>query len=211
MDGFAAWDPVTMVHGVLLTGGSSARMGTPKALLEISGETLAKRVSRTLGAVADPVVAVGIDARLDLRQVDDPQRGPLWALRAGWDCLEKMGCKGPVLLLGCDLPLVNAGLLALLAERLDGYGAAVPVVKGRPQPVAACYGADAGEVLKKLRSRSDPGAGRRSGAMADMLSCISVNLLSPNAWHAVAPDYALLDVNTPDDLEKARRLAGSPG
>lgn len=185
-------------------------MGTPKALLEISGETLAKRVSRTLGAVADPVVAVGIDARLDLRRVDDPQRGPLWALRAGWVCLEKMGCKGPVLLLGCDLPLVNAGLLALLAERLDGYGAAVPVVQGRPQPVAACYGPDAGKVLKKLRSRSDPGAGR-PGSMADMLSRISVNLLSPNAWHAVAPDYALLDVNTPDDLKQARRLVGSPG
>lgn len=201
---------MTRVHGVLLTGGSSARMGTPKALLEISGETLAKRASRALGTVADPVVAVGIDARLGLEQVEDPQRGPLWALRAGWDRLEEMGCKGPVLLMGCDLPLVNAGLLALLAEQLDGYAAAVPVVEGRPQPVAACYGPDAGEVLNKMRSRSDPGAGR-SGSMADMLRRISVNLVFPDAWHLVAPDYALLDVNTPEELEQARRFAGSPG
>ncbi|MBW3590288.1 MAG: NTP transferase domain-containing protein [Actinobacteria bacterium] len=200
---------MTKVHGVLLTGGSSARMGTPKALLEISGETLAKRVSRALGAVADPVVAVGIDARLGLEQVDDPQRGPLWALRAGWDRLEEMGCRGPVLLMGCDLPLVNAGLLTLLVERLDGYGAAVPVVQGRPQPVAACYGPGAGEVVKNMRSRSGPGA--RPESMADMLSRISVNLVPPNAWHVVAPGYALLDVNTPGELEQARRLAGSPG
>lgn len=198
-----AW--MTGVHGILLTGGSSARMGSPKALLEIGGETLARKAARALSAVAEPVVAVGMDAGLDLEHVDDPQLGPLWALRVGCHRLEEMGEMGPVLLLGCDLPLVTAGLLALLAEQLDGYGAAVPVVEGRAQPVAACYGPAA---RARLASLGPVPRATDFGSMKDMLDGISVKYVHPDVWRSAAADDALFDVNTPADLERVRQVAG---
>ena len=45
--------------GVLLVGGASRRFGTPKALAEIDGETLAERAWRVLGDACDERIAVG--------------------------------------------------------------------------------------------------------------------------------------------------------
>jgi molybdopterin-guanine dinucleotide biosynthesis protein A len=45
--------------GVLLVGGASTRFGSPKALAELGGETLAERAWRTLAEACDEVLAVG--------------------------------------------------------------------------------------------------------------------------------------------------------
>ena len=45
--------------GVLLVGGASRRFGSPKALAELDGETLAARAWRTLGEACDERLAVG--------------------------------------------------------------------------------------------------------------------------------------------------------
>ncbi len=45
--------------GVLLVGGASRRFGSPKALAEWRGETLAARAWRTLGEACDERIAVG--------------------------------------------------------------------------------------------------------------------------------------------------------
>ncbi|WP_434127450.1 molybdenum cofactor guanylyltransferase, partial [Enterococcus faecium] len=48
--------------GAVLTGGDSRRMGTDKALIEVDGGPLARRVANALRAAgADPVIAVGGD------------------------------------------------------------------------------------------------------------------------------------------------------
>jgi molybdopterin-guanine dinucleotide biosynthesis protein A len=45
--------------GVLLLGGASRRFGSPKALAELDGETLAERCWRVLGEACDERLAVG--------------------------------------------------------------------------------------------------------------------------------------------------------
>jgi molybdenum cofactor guanylyltransferase len=45
--------------GLLLVGGASTRFGSPKALVEIDGETLAERAWRILGEACDERIAVG--------------------------------------------------------------------------------------------------------------------------------------------------------
>jgi aspartyl-tRNA(Asn)/glutamyl-tRNA(Gln) amidotransferase subunit A len=73
-----------MAAGLLLTGGSSRRMGRDKAELVIAGERLADRSARVLAGVCDPVLEVGpgrsaIDAVVD----DEVRAGPLVALATG--------------------------------------------------------------------------------------------------------------------------------
>ena len=171
------------VGGVLLTGGASRRMGTPKAALVLAGETLAVRAARVLGAVCDSVVEVG-PGWTDLPSAleDPPGSGPLAALVAGADAL---GNAGPVLLLACDLPFVEEELLALLVH-WPGSATVVPIdAAGVAQPVCARYSAVAivrARVLLADGERSlqplvnDPGAERVSGF----------------------PVRALTDVDTPD-------------
>ena len=57
--GPSSLSPVT-IPALLLTGGASRRMGSPKALLDVDGLPLAVRSARVLAAACDPVIEVEI-------------------------------------------------------------------------------------------------------------------------------------------------------
>lgn len=176
-------------------------MGADKSMLDVGGLPLAVRAARALAVIARPVLAVGGEAGTRLEAVADPGEGPLAAFAAGAEALSARGCAGPVLLVACDLPFVTAELLAHLWRALGDAGAAVPVAGGREQPLAACYAPRARDLARRLVAE-----GRR--AMRDLLGALDVRLLPEREWSRVAPAEALMDVDTPGDLEAARRRAG---
>ncbi len=81
--------------GLILAAGASRRMGSPKALLQLRGETFLDRLIDGLSAVCSPVIVVlGYDAeaiRGGIRRGDeaafavnpDPSRGQLSSLKCG--------------------------------------------------------------------------------------------------------------------------------
>ncbi|OUU23137.1 MAG: hypothetical protein CBC13_05955 [Planctomycetia bacterium TMED53] len=94
------------IRGVITAAGDSSRLGQPKALLEISGETFIERLSRILdgGGVDEVVLVIGGRhapelikecERLDIDPVHnpDPERGPISSILCGmkkpgnWDLL----------------------------------------------------------------------------------------------------------------------------
>lgn len=145
---------------IVLAGGRGSRLGgADKAALSLGGETLLQRV---LTAVADAgrVVVVGPRrAKLPIRVVQvseqPPGGGPTAAIAAGLALVEQP----VVVVLACDLPLIDAQtvrrLLDALADEvaggeLPGGGGAGPAVpsldaarlldrEGRGQPLAAAY------------------------------------------------------------------------
>jgi molybdopterin-guanine dinucleotide biosynthesis protein A len=146
-----------MAAGLLLTGGTSRRMGTDKALIEVAGERLADRAARVLGAVCSPVLEVGPGhSDLDAVREDPPGEGPLAAIAAGGTALRCSGHRGPAIVLAVDMPLVTEELLRFL-EGWPGEATVVPFVGGEPQPVCARY---SGEAL--LRADEAVRAGERS-------------------------------------------------
>jgi molybdopterin-guanine dinucleotide biosynthesis protein A len=184
--------------GVLLTGGTSRRLGFDKATARLGPETLAERAARVLAAVCTPVVEVG-PGRSNLVAVREAPAGsgPLAGLVAGLDAL---GVEAAVLL-GCDLVRIEAPVVALLAG-WPGAATAVPTVDGRPQFVCARYGADAIEAARALLAR-----GERS--FRALLDVIEPDLVSEVHWRAVAPADAFDDLDTPADL--ARLGVARPG
>ena len=186
-----------IVHGLVLTGGTSSRMGADKATIDFDGLTLAARVARALAPVARPVLAVGHDAGTGLEAIDDPKDGPLAALVAGADALAARNADGPIVLVACDLPFVTSRVLTEVIVGLGEAAAAVPVVGGRDQPLAACYGPRALSVARRLVAE-----GERS--MRALLEQIDVARLT------VADAGDLADVDTPADLNDARRRVEHP-
>jgi molybdopterin-guanine dinucleotide biosynthesis protein A len=185
--------PVGGVAGLLLTGGSSRRMGRDKASLPVGGRSLAARVAASLSQVVEPVLEVGPGrSGLALAPEDRPGAGPLAALVAGWQALTAEGHSGPVVVVACDLPRVSEPLLRLIASH-PGSGSVVPVVNGRPQPLCARFSASAlghGAVMV--------GAGRRS--LRSLLEHPDVRWLEQSQWSLVASDADFADVDTPADL-----------
>jgi molybdopterin-guanine dinucleotide biosynthesis protein A len=175
--------------GVLLTGGTSRRLGLDKATLLVDGETLAVRAARVLAAVCPRAVEVGPGASpLHATRESPPGSGPLAALVAGADTLGA----ATVVVLAVDLPRVEVPLLQLVAG-WPGDGSVLPVAEGRPQPVCARWGA-----VALARGRAALAAGDRSlHALADG---DDVTTLDESVWRRVAPDDAFADVDTPDDV-----------
>lgn len=187
--------------GALMAGGASRRMGRPKAGLEVGGVGLATRAVRTLTACgAGRVVQVGGEplGTPDLPCWPDrrPDQGPAAGLETA---LERHG--GPVIACAVDLPMVPPGLLRVALRRVRaGAVAAVPRHGGRWQPLAAAYAPDA---LPDLRRWLD-GGGRSLQGWLDRIGAWPLEAPTLRAWGP--PERVLLNVNTPDALERARSM-----
>lgn len=166
-------------------------MGVDKAMLAIDGVPFAVRAARALTEACERAVEVGRGVSgLPSTVEDPPGSGPLAALVAGAHALET---SGPVLLLACDLPLVEAPLLRFLAER-PGTHSVVPVTGGVPQYVCARYGVAALATAVQLLA-----SGKR--ALRD-IAANDCELLPESIWRERAPEAALADVDTPEDLHR---------
>jgi molybdenum cofactor guanylyltransferase len=176
--------------GAVLTGGRSTRMGRDKALIEVDGVSLAARAAialRAAGATAvvavggdlDALKALGLDARPDLY----PGEGPLGAILTAFDAAPT----DLVVVLACDLPLIDAATVDYLLAAIGDRAAAVPVTD-RAHPLCAVYRASRCATLLGQAFTAGERAVRRA---IEALDVGQVDL--PDA-------HVLRNVNRPGDL-----------
>lgn len=164
---------------------------------------MAEHVARALRTVAHPVAAVGPEAGTGLPTVDDPKEGPLHAIAAGAEALIAQGWNGPALVLSCDVPFVTPDLLRLIAEALGDHDAVIPMLRGRDQPLVACYSASALALSRWVAS--DGG-----DSLRDLSRVLNVRRLDEEEWTQVAPSHSMADIDTPGALLRARMILRSP-
>jgi len=180
---------------IILAAGASSRMGHPKPLLPLDGETFLDRLIAAFSGICSPIIVVlGYDAdriRAGIRRAADaefvvnpaPDRGMLSSLQCG---LEQLGGNvDAVLFTPADLPSIHNSTIASVA----GSDAAIVVPRcggrnGHPVRVSRVIaeellalpaGAQARDVLHQHRSET-----------------IFVNVDDPGI---------LYDVDTPQDYE----------
>ena len=197
------------IAGIVLTGGRSSRMGSDKAALVLDGETLLQRTVRALARVADEIVLVRapgqtlppVTCARPLVEVADPVEGegPLVGMATGLAVVS-----APVaIVVGVDMPFLQAPLLRLLAERVAaGSRWVLPIAERRPQPLCSAFARDALEVL-----RAHIAAGDR--APMAVAADLGMTRLSPEQWQAADPEgLSFVDVDTPEEFAAASaRLA----
>ena len=185
---------MTRVAGLLLTGGSSRRLGVDKTSLILDGETLAARGARLLTDRCAQVVEVGPGVT-DLRSVRETPAGggPLAALVAGAKalCDPETDPPGALVLLACDLPWVAPALDALI-DTASHAEVVVPVDEGgRRQYVCARYGSRA---LVKAAALVAEGARSLHELVDSMDAVLEV---------AGFPPGTFADIDEPDDARRA--------
>ena len=133
------------VGGVVLCGGKSTRMGSPKALLPFGPETMLQRVVRLLSEVVSPIVIVAaIDQDLPplpegviVTRDENEGRGPLEGLRAGLKALPTTVDAAYVT--SCDVPLLETGFVRQMIDLANDYDIAVMEIDGFTHPLSAVY------------------------------------------------------------------------
>jgi molybdopterin-guanine dinucleotide biosynthesis protein A len=129
------------VSGIILAGGKSSRLGQNKALVDAAGMPLVQRVVDRLYMVVQEVIVV-TDRPDDLAFLGLPTAsdvyhgiGTLAGLHAG------LAAMGSVygLVVGCDMPLLNVGLLRHIVSLRDGYDVVMPRLGEYYEPLHALY------------------------------------------------------------------------
>jgi molybdopterin-guanine dinucleotide biosynthesis protein A len=131
----------TCATAIVLAGGRSSRMGTPKALLPFDDEPLIVHIVSALHRVFARVVVVAaaghhLPPMPALLVCDEtPDQGPVGGLFYGLTATEG----DAAFVTSCDAVFLNLDLIAHLRSLLPEYDVVVPHWQGRFQPLHAVY------------------------------------------------------------------------
>lgn len=131
--------------GIVLCGGRSTRMGSPKAWLPFGPETMLQRVVRLLDGVVSPIAVVAAPGQelpplrphVIVARDEREGRGPLEGIRAGLKALPPEVEAAYVT--SCDVPLLVPGFVTELLALAEGYDVAVMELEGFTHPLSAVY------------------------------------------------------------------------
>jgi molybdenum cofactor guanylyltransferase len=198
--------------GVVLAGGRSSRMGTPKAALEWHGSTLLRRTVAILArATGGPVVVVRAKGQRlpalpkDVELIDDPRegKGPVQGIAAGLAALEDQAAVAFVS--STDMPFLHPAFVRRVLRAVhEGADVGLPVARGYPQPLAAAYKTTLAKTAEHLVTE-----GRLRPAFLFEQCAVSrldeAALLADGELAALDPALdSVVNVNEPDDYRTAR-------
>jgi molybdopterin-guanine dinucleotide biosynthesis protein A len=201
------------VSAAVIAGGRATRMGgAAKPALAVGGRSIAEAQLEVLRAVFARVLVVaggpdtdtGPWGALGVEVVADrvPAVGPLGGVHAALIATEAE--LGGVVCVAGDMPFLSEEVVMLLRDRHPEADAVVPRVSGRPEPLLARYGP---RCLAAVEAQLATG----ELALHALLGRVRVGWIEEDELRAVDPDLrALLNVNTPADLERAEGLPPRP-
>lgn len=194
------------VTGVIQAGGKSTRMGgRPKALIELGGRRIIDRVASVLRAVTDDALIVtntpDLYASLGLPMVPDvfPDHGSLGGLYSGL----RAAPGDAAFTVACDMPFLVPEVARLVIERAGDADVVLPRVGGQFETLHACY---AKSCLGPMESRLRRGQLRIVGFF-DEVRVLAI--AEEEVARFRAPDLVFMNVNTPDELARARQVAAA--
>ncbi len=181
------------VVGAVLCGGRSSRFGSDKALAPTGDGTMGQRVVDALrGAGVDPVVAVGGDAGAALGLITVPDRWPGLGPLGGLATVLRWARQGDVLVVPCDLPLLDQETVSRLLEARrrirqqvgpEAAQAIVAAVDGEPRHSLAIWPAGQARTVRRLVDDGE----RRFRAALDVIGWAPVEVLPAGLDDADTP------------------------
>jgi molybdopterin-guanine dinucleotide biosynthesis protein A/molybdopterin converting factor small subunit len=186
---------------IVLAGGRSSRMGTPKALLPFDDEPLIVHIVRTLQRMFSDVVVVASPGQqlpsLPVTLVHDdvayqgPVGGILYGLRAARHEY--------AFVTSCDSAFLSPALIEYLLSLKDEFDVVVPRWEGRFQPLMAVYRK---EVVPILEAQLVNGELRP----VSLFTKVRTREVSEEEVRRVDPDGgSFFNMNTPADYEEAQQ------
>jgi molybdenum cofactor guanylyltransferase len=196
------------ITAYVMAGGASRRFGEDKALVELDGKPMLRRMIEVLEMVTKEVKVVAVGGTyqaFETKMVEDrwPGEGPLGGIITA---LEDAAADNPApswnLIASCDMPFLTREWLAFLVERAAGSDAQVILPNSRhgPEPLCACYHTKA---LVSLRAVFEGGVRK----VTEALKHVQTEVLDQADWKRFDTAGRLFwNMNTPSDLAEARKI-----
>ncbi len=193
------WPNLTVA---ILAGGKSSRMGTDKSFVRVLGRPLIEDVLAHVAGIGAEIIIV----------TNRPEDYRYLGLPLFTDVLPDKGALGGIytalhsspqphtLCVACDMPFVVRPLLDYLISLIPEGDAIVPRLNGEAEPFRAIYSQ---ACLAPIRAALDAGKMR----VISFFSDVRVRFVDESEIDRFDPQHlSFFNVNTPEDLEQARRL-----
>ena len=199
---------ITSITGIILAGGKSTRIGAHKPQLKIGKSHLIDRVLDTLSQFTSSILIVTTGDQVDpaksatqgARWVKDiyPGKGPLGGIYTGLMHAET----GYSLVVGCDMPFLNIGLIKYMIDGTSGFAAVAPKIGWMIQPLHAIYSKGCVPSIEAL-IRED------QLQIIKLFNLVNTRYVTEKEIDQFDPDHlSFLNINTEGDLLKAEVLIG---
>jgi molybdopterin-guanine dinucleotide biosynthesis protein A len=192
------------VTGVIQAGGRSTRMGgEPKALLQVGERRIIERVLAAVAPAVDDMLIVtntpDLYAFLGVPMIADafPDHGSLGGIVSGLAAAKA----DAVFTVACDMPFLHPAVARLVVRRAGEADVVIPRVGDVLETMHASY---AKACLPAMEARLRDGRFKIVGFFPDVRV---LEIAESDIARHRAPDVLFMNVNTPDDLARARALA----
>jgi molybdopterin-guanine dinucleotide biosynthesis protein A/molybdopterin converting factor small subunit len=187
--------------GIILAGGRSSRMGSPKALLLFDGEPLITHIVRRLQRLFDEIVVVAApeqplpDLPVTLARDDVAFQGPVGGIYYGL-----RAARGEIAFVtSCDSAFSAAPLISHLVSLAPGFDVVVPRWEDRLQPLHAVYRRT---VVPNLEAQLAKGELRP----VFLYDTVPTRIVEEDEVRRFDPDGdSFFNMNTPEDYAEAVR------
>jgi molybdenum cofactor guanylyltransferase len=186
---------------IVLAGGRSSRMGTPKALLAFDGQPLIIHVVSTLQRLFGEVVVVAAPGQdlppmpVTLVRDEVAHQGPVGGL-----CYGLRAATGDVCFVtSCDSAFLNPSLVSHLVSRIAEHDVVVPRWEGRFQPLHAVYRRSVLPLLEGQLARGE----LRPVFLFDKVQTLQID--EDEIRRCDPEGLSFFNMNTPEDYEEARK------
>jgi molybdopterin-guanine dinucleotide biosynthesis protein A len=193
--------PRANTTAAIIAGGQARRLGgRDKSRLVVGGRPIIVRQVEILQRVAHTIQVVGVppDRYADLGLVSCPDVLPGLGAIGGIYTALRSSPADLVLVVACDLPFLEAGLLERLADLASTHDGAWVATERGVEPLLACYRASSADRVKAAIE-----AGRLKAA--DLAGSLQIAVIGTAELCAYGPpDRLLANVNTPGDYARVQ-------
>ena len=190
--------------GIILSGGLNTRMqGRNKALLQLGDRRVLDRIAGVVNACCNPCTIVTrepslyLDWDIEIAQDIFDVRSPLTGIHAGLYFMDT----DFAFVTSCDTPLLKKEVIEVLMGEIEpAIDVVVPFQGSFFQPMCAIYSRRCTPIIEQMLQN-------RKLKVDLLYERVRVKKVPYERFEAVDPHlHSFFNVNTPDDLETARRL-----
>ena len=191
---------------IILAGGKSSRLGRSKALQAIGGKSLIQWVVDRLAILSTEIIiatahgeAIPCSSAVRIKTVADiyPGKGPLVGIYSGLIA----SSSSRAIVVGCDTPFLSADLLEYMTQICSKFDVVVPRIKNKLEPLCAVYSKNCLGSIQGLLEQDEL-------RIRKLFSMVKVKYVEEDEINRFDPEHlSFFNINSPHDLERARRLA----
>ncbi len=195
------------ISSIILAGGKSIRFGHDKVLEKIGNTSLLEKVISCIDPISEEIIIVTAKERTFARLSSHPR------VKIVNDIVPGQGSLGGIytgllksesfynLVVAADMPFLNETLLRYMIKVAEGYDFVLPRVNKWYEPLHAIYSKNCIDPINSILKQ-----GKK--VIVELFDYVKVRFIEAGEIDKFDPKHlSFFNINTKEDLEKAKRIA----